>query len=228
LWRISRVCAAAVLISCAALDAADKEYTVKGMVLRADPANRSFVVSHEKIVGLMDSMIMPFDVRDAKEMTGVVPGAIVEFALVVGDKGAYATQIQIQRAAMRRVAGVATTPLEVGQRVTVSPLTGTVLVVNFISTRCAPPEFCARAVNNFGVLQKRFAQERGVVLQTRTFEPQRETPETLVAVIDRNGTLIAIIEGRDYSPEQLGDLVFTHLTTSHEPPTIQPTKLSRE
>ena len=70
----------------AAVRAADKEYAVKGMVLRADPANRSFVVSHEKIVGLMDSMIMPFDVRDAKDLAGVVPGAVVEFTLVVGDK----------------------------------------------------------------------------------------------------------------------------------------------
>jgi Cu/Ag efflux protein CusF len=218
LWRISRVCAAAVLISCAALDAADKEYTVKGMVLRADPANRSFVVSHEKIVGLMDSMIMPFDVRDAKEMAGVVPGAIVEFTLVIGDQAAYATKMTIQRAAMRKVAGVVTKPLEVGaripdvtlidqtkQRVTLSTLTGKVLVVNFMSTRCAPPEFCARAVNNFGVLQKRFAQELGVVLQTRTFDPQRDTPEAVTAVI----------EGNDYSPEQLGDLVFIQLTTNH-------------
>ena len=65
--------------------AADREFIVKGMVLRADPANRSFVVSHEKIVGLMDSMIMPFDVRDAKDLAGVVPGAVVEFTLVVGD-----------------------------------------------------------------------------------------------------------------------------------------------
>ena len=31
------------------------------------------------------------------------------------------------------------------------------------------------------------------------------------AVIDRKGTLVASIEGNTYSPEQLGDLVFTHL-----------------
>ena len=52
-------------------------------------------MSHEKIVGLMDSMIMPFDVRDAKDLAGVVPGAVVEFTLVVGDKSAYATKIRI-------------------------------------------------------------------------------------------------------------------------------------
>ncbi len=192
------------------LEAADKEYIVKGMVLRADAANRSFVVSHEKIVGLMDSMIMPFDVRDAKDLAGVVPGAVVEFTLVVGDKAAYATQIKVQRyqsveqdprtarrlAVMRQMAGLATKPLELGARVPdftlidhtrqpvrFSSLAGKVVVVNFIYTRCALPQFCLRVSNNFGVLQKRFAKELGkdVVLLTITFDPQRDTPEALAA-----------------------------------------------
>jgi protein SCO1/2 len=257
------------------------------MVLRADLANRSFVVSHEKIEGLMDSMIMPFDVRDAKEMNGVVPGAVVEFMLVVGDKSAYATKIRIQRyqsveqdprtarrlAVMRKMAGLAVKPLELGarvpdftlvdqakQRISLASLAGKVIVVNFIYTRCALPQFCLRVSNNFGVLQKRFAKELGkdVVLLTITFDPERDTPEALAqyasqwkadprtwhfltgpvadvrrvcalfgveyfpdeglmnhslrtAVIDRKGTLVASIEGNTYSPEQLGDLVFTQL-----------------
>jgi protein SCO1 len=204
----SAVCILHFALCITAVRAADREYVVKGMVLRADPANRSFVVSHEKIVGLMESMIMPFDVRDAKDMTGVVPGAVVEFTLVVGDKTAYATKIKIQRyesveqdprtarrlAVMRRMSGLATKPLEIGARVpdftlidhtrqTVrfSSLAGKVVVVNFIYTRCALPQFCLRVSNNFGVLQKRFAKELGkdVVLLTITFDPQRDTPETL-------------------------------------------------
>ena len=193
-----------------AVRAADSEYTVKGMVLRADAATRSFVVSHEKIVGLMDSMIMPFDVRDATDLSGVVPGAVVEFTLVVGDKAAYATKITVQRyqsveqdprtarrlAVMRQMAGLAEKPLEIGarvpdftlidhtrQRVRFSSLAGKVIVVNFIYTRCALPQFCLRVSNNFGVLQKRFAKELGrdVVLLTITFDPQRDTPEALAA-----------------------------------------------
>jgi protein SCO1 len=283
--RISVVVAALLLASAAS--AADREYIVKGMVVRSDPANRSFVVSHEKIVGLMDSMIMPFDVRDTKDLVGVVPGAVVEFTLVVGDKAAYATKITVQRyqsveqdprtarrlAVMRKMAGLAVKPLEVGarvpdftltdqakQRVSLSSLAGKVLVVNFIYTRCALPQFCLRVSNNFGVLQKRFAKELGkdVVLLTITFDPERDTPQVLAdyasqwkadpktwhfltgsiaevrkvcalfgveyfpdegllnhslrtAVIDRRGTLVASIEGNTYSPEQLGDLVFTQL-----------------
>jgi protein SCO1/2 len=192
------------------LRAADREFTVKGMVVRADAANRSFVVSHEKIVGLMDSMIMPFDVRDSKELAGVVPGAVVEFTLVVGDKSAYATKIKIQRyqsveqdprtarrlAVMRKMAGLAVKPLDIGarvpdftltdhtkQRVSLSSLAGRIVVVNFIYTRCALPQFCLRVSNNFGVLQKRFQKELGkdLVLLTITFDPERDTPEALAA-----------------------------------------------
>ena len=292
--KCKRVCCICILhfaFCITALSAADREFTVKGMVVRADPANRTFVVSHEKIVGLMDSMIMPFDVRDTKDLAGVVPGAVVEFTLVVGDTSAYATKIKIQRyqsveqdprtarrlAVMRQMAGLAEKPLEVGARVPdfslmdhtrqpvrFSSLAGKVVVVNFIYTRCALPQFCLRVTNNFGVLQKRFAKELGkeVVLLTITFDPQRDTPEVLAAyaaqwkpdpktwhfltgpvadvrkvcalfgveyfpdeglmnhslrtaVIDRKGTLVASIEGNTYSPEQLGDLVFTQLTTNH-------------
>jgi protein SCO1/2 len=208
--RVCSICILHLAFCITALIAADREYTVKGMVLRADPANRTFVVSHEKIVGLMDSMIMPFDVRDAKDLAGVVPGAVVEFTLVVGDKSAYATKIKVQRyqsveqdprtarrlAVMRQMAGLAEKPLELGARVPdftlvdhtrqpvrLSSLAGKVVVVNFIYTRCALPQFCLRVTNNFGVLQKRFAKELGkdVELLTITFDPQRDTPEVLAA-----------------------------------------------
>ena len=204
----SAFCIAVAVLAASVVFAADREFTVKGMVLRVDPASRSFVVSHEKIVGLMDSMIMPFDVREAKDLTGVVAGAVVEFTLVVGDTAAYATKIKVQSyqsveqdprtarrlAVMRKMAGLAAKPLEIGarvpdftlidqakQKVTLSSLAGKILVVNFVYTRCALPQFCLRVSNNFGVLQKRFQKELGrdVVLLTISFDPERDTPEAL-------------------------------------------------
>jgi protein SCO1/2 len=264
--------------------AADKLYTVKGMVTRVDLPNKTILVSHEAIAGLMDSMVMPFEVRDAKELAGVTPGAVVEFRLTVGDRMAYASAITVKRyetveqdpatarrlATMKRMAGLATTPLAIGGQVpdftlidqtkkpvTLSSLAGKVLAVNFIYTRCALPQFCLRIANNFGVLQKRFAEElkRGeLVLLTITFDPERDTPEAMAryasqwkpdpaqwrfltgpvadvrkvtsvfgvdffpdeglmnhslrtAIVDRRGRLAASIEGNQYTPEQLGDLV---------------------
>jgi protein SCO1/2 len=278
-----------VLAFASVATAADKVYTVKGMVTRVDLPTKTIVVSHERIVGLMDAMVMPFEVKDAKELQGVTPGAVVEFRLTVGDRAAYASGITVKRyesverdpstarrlATMKRMAGLAATPLAVGsqvpdftlidqtkQPVTFSSLAGRVVAVNFIYTRCALPQFCLRISNNFGVLQKRFAQElsRGeLVLLTITFDPERDTPEALAAyasqwkadpkvwhfltgpvadvrrvnsmfgvdffpdeglfnhslrtaVIDRRGRITASIEGNQYTPEQLGDLVLAQLT----------------
>src|SRR5688572_20492116 len=76
---------------------AAREYQVRGMVLRVDQANKVLIVSHERIAGLMDSMTMPFEVRDAEELNGVVPGAIVEFTLVMDETSSFATQVRVRR-----------------------------------------------------------------------------------------------------------------------------------
>ncbi len=274
------------------LDAADREYAVKGMVISVDPAGKWFSVSHERIAGFMDAMTMPFEVRRREELEGVVPGAIVEFTLVVGQKTAYATRIVVRHyqtveqdprtasrlSVMKRMAGFSTTPVAPGarvpdfalidqarRRVTLSSFIGKVVVVNFVYTRCALPQFCLRMANDFGALQKRFSQDLGrdLVLLTITFDPERDTPETLAsyasrwqaegmgwrfltgspedirrvcalfgqeafpdeglmnhslhtAVIGRTGLLVANIEGNQFTPEQLGDLVFATLRGVHK------------
>lgn len=188
----------------------DARYAVRGMVLRVDAANRVFWVSHDRIEGLMDAMTMPFEVRDAAELGALVPGAIVEFALVVSSSVGYATDIRVRRyesaeqdpltarrlAILTRAAGRVAPPVAIGQRVPdfelidqlrqrvkLSSLAGKVVALNFIYTRCALPQFCLRVSNTFGVLQKRFATYLGrdLVLLTVTFDPERDTPEVLAA-----------------------------------------------
>ncbi len=275
---------AAWLIAGSEASAGETEYAVKGMVVSVDVPAKLFVVSHEKIAGLMDAMTMPFELRQASELRDVVPGAVVEFTLVVGDTTSYATRVTVRRyqtveqdpatarrlSVMKRMAGLTTTsPVAIGnavpdfslidqrrQQVTLSALSGKVVTVNFVYTRCALPQFCLRMSNNFAALQKRFARELGreLVLLTITFDPERDTPEALASyasrwqanpsgwhfltgspgdirrvsgffgqeafadeglmnhslhtvVIGRTGTLVANIEGNQFTPEQLGDLV---------------------
>lgn len=204
------------LLSGGSAGAAEKEYAVSGMVLSVDPAAKSFTVSHERIEGFMDAMTMPFEVRQPDELRALVPGAIVEFTLVVGDQNAYATRIAVRRyetverdpraaqrlSAMKRLAGVSTPPVAIGssmpdftlidqtrRRVALSSLVGKVVVVNFVYTRCALPQFCLRMSNNFGALQKRFSSDLGrdLVLLTITFDPERDTPEVLASYAERWG-----------------------------------------
>jgi protein SCO1 len=272
----------------AGLHAQDKRYTVRGMVMRVDPATRTFVVSHEAIDGLMSAMIMPFEVRQSGELSPLAPGALVEFTLVIGAQAGYATDIHVRAyqtaeqdpltarrlTLLKKAAGRAVPPLATGQAVPDFTLTdqsgqpvrfstiaaGKVVALNFVYTRCALPQFCLRASNVFSVLQRRFARQfgRDLVLLTVTFDPERDTPEVLAtyaarfdadpkmwrfltgktadvrrvctlfgvesyldeglvnhslhtAVVDRRGRLVANVEGNQYTPEQLGDLILETL-----------------
>jgi protein SCO1/2 len=273
----------ALLVMFAHAARAAERYAVTGMVLQADPARRTFVASIENIPGFMAAMTMPFEVRDAKELTGLVPGAIVEFTLVVEKSSSHAEGIRIRRyqsveqdpltarrlSLLREIAsGAAANALLIGEsvpdftltdqksrRLSLSELRGKVVAVNFMYTTCQLPDFCLRVVNHFGVLQKRFKSQLGreLMLLTITFDPVRDQPDVLdryasqwkadpatwrfltgsvpevqrvlemfgvsafpdeglmdhslhTALIDRNGTLVANIEGNKYSSDQLADL----------------------
>jgi protein SCO1/2 len=184
-------------------------YPVTGMVLRVDAATRTFVASIEKIPGFMDAMAMPFEVKDARELAGLVPGAIVEFTLVVDRTASHVEGIRVRRyqsveqdpQTARRLSllkGISGSPpprpVAIGEivpdftltdqqsrRMSLSSLRGKVVAVNFIYTTCQLPDFCARIVNHFGVLRKTFASElgRNLILLTITFDPARDQPDVL-------------------------------------------------
>jgi protein SCO1 len=188
---------------------AAQEYSVTGMVLKVDRARLTFTASIQAIPGFMAAMAMPFEVRQAKDLEGLVPGASVAFVLVVNGNTSYAERFRVVRyqsteqdplAASRlrlltQVAGGAPRrTLAIGETVpdfklidqrrrpiALSELRGKVVAVNFIYTSCALPNFCLRIANNFGVLQKRFKARLGrdLVLLTVTFDPVHDTPDVL-------------------------------------------------
>src|SRR5262249_30607262 len=75
---------------------ATQRYSVTGLVLEVHPAQKTMVVSSQKIPGYMEAMVMPYTVRDAKALDGLKPGTMIEFTLVV-DKHAYAENIRIRK-----------------------------------------------------------------------------------------------------------------------------------
>jgi protein SCO1 len=188
---------------------ATQQFSVNGMVLKVDQANKAIVVSCESIPGYMEAMVMPFEVRDAKELEGVAPGMKVQFTLVVEKESNYVEGVKILRyesveqdpltarrlkllnqlshPAEAKVLGVGQTVPnftlidQTHHRVSLSQFTGKVVAINFIYTSCALPNFCFRNSNTFGVLQKRFKEKMGqdLVLLTITFDPQRDGPEVL-------------------------------------------------
>jgi len=169
---------------------AAQTYTVRGLVLKVDQANRSLVVSCEKIPNYMDAMVMPFTVRNSTELDGLAPGTMIQFTLVVDGDSAYVTGIRIQKyeSAEADPLGAQRLNLLVGidnpssvepqikigesvpdfslidqqrHNVTLSEFRGKVVVLTFMYTRCVLPNFCFRTANNFHRLQKRFADQLG-------------------------------------------------------------------
>ena len=183
-------------------------HAVRGMILTVDAARNSVVVSHDAIPGVMPAMTMPFEVRNAGELKGALPGALVSFTLVIAKERAYIEGVRVLRyesveqdpltarrlRLLQEVTGAAVRPLAIGQavpdftltdqahaRVSLSQFRGTVVALNFVYTSCVLPQFCYRLANHFSVVQKRFAQRLGrdLVLLTVAFDPARDTPERL-------------------------------------------------
>ena len=195
----------------AAQDAATARHEVTGMVIEVHPTREQVVVSHEAIEGLMPAMTMPFEVRDPKELDGVHPGARITFTLVMGPDASHAEGVRViqYRTAEQdpftanrlsvlseMLTGEARGGIAIGttvpdfqlldherRPVRLSELRGRVVAINFIYTSCTQPQFCFRIANQFGALQRRFSAELAgdLVLLTITFDPVRDTPETLAA-----------------------------------------------
>jgi protein SCO1 len=183
--------------------------TMSGMVVDVKPSERLLVVSHDPVPGVMPAMIMPFEVRpgnDEAQLRGLTPGTIVKLTVRANGGNAYAENLQVVRyqsgeqdpLAVRRLrllrSAHAAAQLDVNQavpnftltdqthaQISLSQLRGKVVVMNFIYTSCALPQFCYRMTNHFSGLQNRFKGKEGrdLVLLSVTFDPARDTPERL-------------------------------------------------
>ena len=187
---------------------AQARHAVRGMVLKVDAASRTVVVSHDAIPGVMPAMTMPFEVRNARELSGVSPGAVVAFTLVLERESAYVEGVRVveyqsveqdpvtarRLRLLRDITSPPAKPVGVGQtvpdftlidqtraRVSLSQFRGKVVALNFVYTSCVLPQFCYRLANHFSVVQRRFVKSMGrdLVLLTVTFDPARDTPERL-------------------------------------------------
>ena len=165
-------------------------HAMSGLVLKVDGAHRSMTVSCNSVPGYMDAMTMPFQVRDAKMLDGVRPGATIDFTFVVNGEFSHAENIRVRRyenleqeplEAMRLgIVSDLANPATVAKvlnshdlvpdftltdqarsKVTFSAFKGKVVTLNFAYVRCPNPAYCFRLTNNLGQLQKRFADRLG-------------------------------------------------------------------
>ena len=205
----------AVLISCGQAPAENrsqsedrvenpKVFTVAGIVKELDGTDSSMVVAHEEIPDFMPAMIMPFKVRDRKELTGLQPGDSVTFRLSVTDSKSWIDQIKKKgstplseipaRKSIRVVREVE--PLnvgdllpnyrftnELGRAVSFEDYKGKALALTFIFTRCPIPEFCPRMSLHFTAVQNELSASQETPknwhMFSISFDPHFDTPAIL-------------------------------------------------
>ena len=200
--------ALALLASVSSPAFAQGRHAMRGMVLSVDAARTTVVVSHESVPNLMPAMTMPFEVRNQRDLAGLVPGAMVSFSLVLSKESGHIEDVRVvpyesverdplaarRLRLLQQITGTNATPLAAGQavpdftltdqrgaRVSLSQFRGKVVALNFIYTSCVLPQFCYRLANQFNVVQKRLQARmvKDLVLLTVTFDPARDTPERM-------------------------------------------------
>jgi protein SCO1 len=187
-----------------------KHYQARGVVLKVDAPKGTVYVSTDTIPGVMEAMAMSYAAKNPKEIAGLAPGTIIDFTVSVTPETSYIENVKVRDfesleqdpLAARRLklldqidsGGAQAKLLEAGQRVpdftltdqlgqavTLSAFEGKVVVVSFMYTRCALPNYCFRLSNNLARLQKRFHDELGrdLILLSVTFDPAHDQPAQL-------------------------------------------------
>lgn len=201
-------CTALLLAACGKNAASPNDntrhYQARGLIRGLPPDHKTIDVEHENIPGFMPSMTMPFEVRDAKELSGLQIGDGVSFRLNVTESDSWIDQIRkIDPGTLRlptpepTVRSVKSDRLHEGdamppfqlvdqnnQPISLTTFRGHPLVLTFIFTRCPLPNFCPRMSRNFADLQKAIkASSAEPLASTRllsiSFDPEHDTPAVL-------------------------------------------------
>jgi protein SCO1 len=198
----------AVLFALALPAWAEQRYQVTGLVVRIDQTEKTVVISHDRIPGYMEAMVMPYKVSEQNVLTELKPGMKISFTLIVNEDSSHIADVHVREYQSvdrdpdqaRRLKELDSalrpdsTTLKIGQAVpdfnlvdqtarpvSLSQFDGEVVAVTFIYTRCPLPDYCLRLSNNFGLVQRRFRERMGrdLILLSITFDPEHDQPEVL-------------------------------------------------
>ena len=178
-----------------------RHYNVRGIVRGIAPDRSSVDIEHEDIPGFMPSMTMPFSVRQARDIAGLKTGDAISFRLVVTEKDLFLDQVKkidaadvqlkartpapsptaVQSSRLRAGDALPSFSLtdQDGKPVSAQTFRGEPLVLTFIFTRCAVPNFCPRMSSNFTELQNAIHDGAKARLLSITLDPAFDTPAIL-------------------------------------------------
>lgn len=204
-----------------------REYEVRGIVRAPVSAEGELVIEHEDIAGLMPSMTMPFKLENTAEGADFHVGDGVTFTLTLGDKSSRISKlgrvapdsVKLPAPAPRSAPGGASPQRlkegdpspefelvdQGGRAIHAKDFSGKLLLLDFIFTRCAVPNYCPLMTSNFAeiaaALKAEGAEDR-VQLLSISFDPF-DTPDVLRQYAEAKGAGWTFATG---NPEEIDRL----------------------
>ncbi|HXF03953.1 MAG TPA: SCO family protein [Blastocatellia bacterium] len=184
-------------------------YPLKGRVVAVAANRQSITIAHEAIPGYMEAMTMPFPVKEPALLDGITPGDEVEGEITVTSSEGWISRLRVTKKGEGRPLPDRSRPLPIeylvqpgndvpdvrlidqnGREFRLSDLSGKIVALTFIFTRCPFPNFCPLMSQRFVEAQK-LLDQRSPSLSKRTqfltvsFDPDYDTPDVLRAYGER-------------------------------------------
>lgn len=184
-------------------------YPLKGRVVAVAANRQSITIAHEAIPGYMEAMTMPFPVKDPALVEGINPGDEVEGEITVTSSEGWVSKLRVTRKGEARPLPDRSRALPIeylvqpgndvpdvrlidqtGREFRLSNLTGKVVALTFIFTRCPFPNFCPLMSKRFVEAQELLERRSPSLIErtqflTISFDPDYDTPDVLRAYGER-------------------------------------------
>ena len=175
-----------------------QRYELKGKVVSIEKDKHIITVAHEEIKDFMESMTMPFQVRDEWVFDTVAPGDQITAILVVDGAEYWLENVVIAKVTVDPSAPSSSGGSEAqpgdsvpdfalvnqdNKPIRTSQYRGKALLLTFIYTRCPIPDYCNLMSTNFAELDRELQKQPEFYDKTRlltiSIEPEHDTPAVL-------------------------------------------------
>ena len=194
-----------------------RRFQAEGIVRGVDRQAGQVLIDHEEIEGLMDAMVMNFDVTDPALLDSLAEGQIVDFVVLFDGRSYRVDDVVVtgyvlggSRSGFEDLVAVGDpAPAfdlidQDGRTVSLASLRGSPVVLDFIYTSCPGPcpILTARQVR----VQRRLTsrQRARVRFVSISLDPDRDTPEALRAYAEAHGADLESWSFLTGAPEKVG------------------------
>lgn len=208
---------ALIAFGTAACSEPTRRFQAEGIVRGVDRQAGQVLIDHEEIEGLMDAMVMNFDVTDPALLDSLAEGQIVDFVVLFDGRSYRVDDVVVtgyvlggSRSGFEDLVAVGDpAPAfdlidQDGRTVSLASLRGSPVVLDFIYTSCPGPcpILTARQVR----VQRRLTsrQRARVRFVSISLDPDRDTPEALRAYAEAHGADLESWSFLTGAPEKVG------------------------